>query len=261
MIPKELDELIQEYLTDGVITTKERMVLLKKAEKMGLDVDEVDLYIDAQQQKVDQQVDAAASKKRGKVCPFCNGPVPQLVDKCPHCGEFITPEASDELKEILEKLEDALVDFKSGRNIDRSKATVERYSRKAKTYYGNNPKIQKLLAEVEAETRESEQKAIEAEQRARSEAKSAARKETATSILKNIWTWVAIEAVTFTLAFLHYHNLADELLSNYNNAPVTPARHAIYDEYQSAGSMMYMCFILGAIVIGFTVYIALKKKK
>ena len=42
LIPEELDALIQEYLTDGVLTDKERAVILKKAEGMGLDRDEID---------------------------------------------------------------------------------------------------------------------------------------------------------------------------------------------------------------------------
>lgn len=41
---------IQEYLTDGVLTPKEREVILKKAEKMRLDRDEIDLYLDCNQQ-------------------------------------------------------------------------------------------------------------------------------------------------------------------------------------------------------------------
>ena len=31
LIPEELDALIKEYLTDGVLTDKERQVILKKA--------------------------------------------------------------------------------------------------------------------------------------------------------------------------------------------------------------------------------------
>lgn len=48
IVPEELSALIQEYLTDGVLTNKERQVILNKAEKMGLDRDEIDLYLDAQ---------------------------------------------------------------------------------------------------------------------------------------------------------------------------------------------------------------------
>ena len=152
LIPEELKALIQQYLTDGVLTDKERQVILNKAEKMGLDRDEIDLYLDAEVQKIDQQTDAAVRKQKGKTCPFCGGSVPQLTDKCPHCGENITPEASTELQEIFDNLEEALVDFKSGKDIAKSKATVERFMRKAKMYYGNNPKIQKLLEEVEMES-------------------------------------------------------------------------------------------------------------
>ena len=172
LIPEELQALIDQYLTDGVITDKERQVILKKAEGMGLDRDEIDLYLDAEVQKIDQATDAAVRKQKGKQCPYCGGSVPQLTDKCPHCSENITPEASQELQEILDKLEDSLVDFKSGKNFEESKAKVERYIRKAKMYYGNNPKIQKLLAEVETET-------VNAEKRA----KAAARNKTITSIL------------------------------------------------------------------------------
>ena len=155
LIPEELDQLIQEYLTDGVLTDKERSVILKKAEGMGLDRDEIDLYLDAQVQKIDQATDAAARRQKGKTCPYCGGSVPQLTDKCPHCGENITAQASEELQEIFDNLEEALVDLKSGKELNRSKATVERYARKAKMYYGSNPKVQKLLLEIENETIES----------------------------------------------------------------------------------------------------------
>ena len=151
MVPKELDELIKEYLTDGIITSKERQVLLKKAQQMGLDVDEIDLYIDAQQQKVDQAVETTKRNARGKTCPFCGAVIPLLADKCPECGKTITPEANKELEEIFDNLENALVEFKLGNDIGKNKANVERYVRKARTYYENNPKVQKLLAEIEEE--------------------------------------------------------------------------------------------------------------
>ena len=158
LFPQELNALIEEFLTDGILTDKERQVILKKAEKLGLDLDEVDLYLDAQQQKIEQASDAAVRMRKGKTCPYCNGSIPQFTDKCPHCNENITPAASQELQEILENLEEALVDLKAGKEIEKSKAVVERYARKAQLYYGSNPKIQKLLAEVEGETSVAEKR-------------------------------------------------------------------------------------------------------
>lgn len=149
--PKELTDLLEQYLTDGVMTAKERGVLWRKAEAMNVDKDEFDLYIDAEIQKIDQKADAIKRQSKGKLCPFCDASIPTLADKCPECGANITPSATKELEEIIEKLEDALVNFKSGNDIEKSKAEVERYVRKAKLYYENNNKVKKLLEEVESE--------------------------------------------------------------------------------------------------------------
>ena len=184
LIPEELQALINQYLTDGVLTDKERQVILKKAEGLGLDRDEMDLYLDAEVQKIDQATDAAARRQKSKACPYCGASVPQLADKCPECGQFITPEASKELEEILENLEDALVNMKSRKDFERSKATVERYARKARLYYSNHPKIKILLAEVDSEMKIAESKL-----------KATERKETLISVVKNKWVWAAMPIV------------------------------------------------------------------
>lgn len=183
--PKEFEDLLQEYLTDGIITEQERKVLLRKAEKLGLDVEEIDLYITAQEQKVEQATDAAVRKKKGQTCPYCGGSVPQLTDKCPHCGQHITVEASDELKEIIENLEEALVDFKSGKDFARSKANVEKYMRKAQLYFSSNPKVKTLIEQVKQESEIAEKKA-----------KSEARKKTLIGILTyNKWLTLSVGVV------------------------------------------------------------------
>lgn len=184
LIPEELEALIKEYLTDGALTNKERQVILKKATAMGLDRDEIDLYLDAQVQKIDQATNAAIRRQKGKQCPHCGDYVSQMTDKCPGCGQYITPEATKELEEILDKLEDALVSMKSWKEFDKNKAIVERYERKARMYYSNHPKIKALLAEVEEEKVKAETKF-----------KSIRRKETVTSIIKNKWVWSALAIV------------------------------------------------------------------
>ena len=153
-IPQELDDLIKEYLTDGIISAKERQVLLNKAQALGLNVDEVDLYIDAQQQKADQAVAAAVNKRRGKTCPYCGESIPELTDKCPYCGKNITPEASEELKRLIHDLQYYLERYIQ-RQRDGRKAEVESYIRKAKMYYGNNPKVQCLVEETEESIKET----------------------------------------------------------------------------------------------------------
>ena len=166
IVPEELDNLIQEYLTDGIISAKERQVLLNKAQTLGLNLDEVDLYIDAQQQKADQAVAAVMNQRKGNTCPYCGAPIPLLADKCPSCGQFITPESSKDLEEIFNHLEDALVKFKSCDNTAENQANVERYIRKAKMYYSNNPKIKLLLQEVENEIEDANEREEESKRKA-----------------------------------------------------------------------------------------------
>lgn len=165
-IPQELDDLIKEFLTDGIISPKERQVLLNKAQTLGLNLDEVDLYIDAQQQKADQTVATIMNQRKGNTCPYCGAPIPLLADKCPSCGQFITPESSKDLEEIFNHLEDALVKFKSCDNTAENQANVERYIRKAKMYYSNNPKIKLLLQEVENEIEDANEKEEESKRKA-----------------------------------------------------------------------------------------------
>lgn len=111
--PKELLDLVQEYLTDGVITAKERQVLINKAVSLGVDADEFDLYIDAQEQKLQNVAAEAAKQQKGRLCPFCQASLPLFADRCPECGGNITPEASKEVEELIDTLEKALVSFKA----------------------------------------------------------------------------------------------------------------------------------------------------
>lgn len=194
--PKELLDLVQEYLTDGVITAKERQVLINKAMTLGVDPNEFDLYIDAQEQKLQNAAAEAAKQQKGRMCPFCQASLPMFADKCPECGGNITPEASKEVEELINTLENALVSFKaaaenkkdtfnmnsneqalkslqdmknvfSGKGLAATKDTtnqdyatkkaeVERYIRKAKMYYNNNKTVNYLVAEVETAIADSE---------------------------------------------------------------------------------------------------------
>ena len=190
---KEFTDLVQEYLTDGFISPKEREVLLKKAVKLGIDVDEADLYIDAQQQKENIKIDQAIKKRQGRECPFCGGIINDLVDKCPHrgCEKTITPQASEELEQILEALEKALVGFKSdNKQGAKNKAIVERYSRKARLYYEHNPKVHSLLEQIDEEVKRTEEAkqlkekaAEEARRQKKIEAEKAKRKQTRSTII------------------------------------------------------------------------------
>lgn len=50
----DLDDLISQYQLRGPLNDRQRQALLSKAAKMGLDTEEVDLYLDVQQKKAEE---------------------------------------------------------------------------------------------------------------------------------------------------------------------------------------------------------------
>lgn len=191
--PKELEELLREYLSDGVITNAERQALINKAMLLGVDTNEFNLYITAREQKINQANEEAKSKLKGRECPHCGEGINDLSDKCPHCGKNITPQASEEVKDLINNLEDSLVKLKSGNHWEyrKNKAQVERLARQANTYYGSNPKIQHLLAEIKREVEAVEKSKIEAEKATEEAVKKAERAEKMQSIKDTVIDFVS----------------------------------------------------------------------
>lgn len=128
MYNEKLEALISAALADGVLTEKEKQVLFKKAEAMGIDLDEFEMVLDARlvelkkkEAREDQQYrlemekaksaqqSAPKSEKFGDVrkCPACGAMVESLMTKCPECGhEFINIEANSTTKKLMQKIDE-----------------------------------------------------------------------------------------------------------------------------------------------------------
>ena len=52
MYNEKLEELIDAALADGVLTEKEKQVLFKKAQEMGIDLDEFEMVLDSRLVKI-----------------------------------------------------------------------------------------------------------------------------------------------------------------------------------------------------------------
>lgn len=71
----EIEKLIDLALADGQITEKEKAIILRKAEKLGEDIDEVEMILEGKLSKLAQTKNKEQSEtKQG------------LIKKCPHCG-------------------------------------------------------------------------------------------------------------------------------------------------------------------------------
>lgn len=117
MFSKELEEVIEAALADGVITEKERAVLHKRAAAEGVDPDELDIVIDGRLAKIKKQEDwlrpvpppqAPHNNKHGVVrkCPNCGAQVGAGSVKCSECGyEFAGIEANSSVTKLSEQLQ------------------------------------------------------------------------------------------------------------------------------------------------------------
>ena len=107
MYSKELEELIENVLEDGVITDLERAVLRKRAEASGEDPDEVMIVIEGRLAKM-KKAAKPANEKRGNVvkCPNCGASVPAGATKCSECGYvFTNVEVNTTAKEFATELD------------------------------------------------------------------------------------------------------------------------------------------------------------
>ena len=110
MYSKELEELIDSVLADGVVTDQERTVLRKRALACGEDPDEVMIVVDGRLAKMKKGASPAipATEKRGNIvkCPNCGAPIEAGAVKCKECGYvFTNVKANNTAKEFAIMLE------------------------------------------------------------------------------------------------------------------------------------------------------------
>ena len=114
MYNEQLEQLIDAALTDGVLTEKEKQILFKKAQAMGVDLDEFEMVLDARLVKLKKDAEEKAkssapkSNKYGDVkkCPACGAIVPQLTGFCAECGyEFSNVGATLSSQTLADKIE------------------------------------------------------------------------------------------------------------------------------------------------------------
>jgi len=103
MIPIEIQNLVSLALKDGILTYKERQVIVKKAKKMRLDMQEVNSYINT---ALDNKM-KFIPKEDLKRCPTCGAQIPLISDECQYCGfEFgqgISYSKNNSASQIIQK--------------------------------------------------------------------------------------------------------------------------------------------------------------
>jgi hypothetical protein len=184
----EIDNLINLALADGEVTDKERAIILRKAESLGIDKDEVEMILEA---KLHQLKNKAVEPKKENVnkCPSCGEIIHGLSQVCSSCGyvlnkSTISGENSKSLNDSIHQLENLIIDVKStpkpsfgerlkiviltyisfglyliyrkfahkkGDSFENLVAKCEKESRSIKMYYGEDKKVHLLLDELNKE--------------------------------------------------------------------------------------------------------------
>jgi len=115
MYNEQLEKLIEMALMDGELTEKEKQILFKKAEGMGVDLDEFEMVMDARlyekqesmKEATQTTTSAPKSDKFGDVkkCPACGAMAESFKTKCPDCGhEFSNVGANASIEKLFEML-------------------------------------------------------------------------------------------------------------------------------------------------------------
>ena len=101
---QEVIKLIEMALADGQVTEKEREIILRKAEKIGLDIDEVEMYLEGKISDNSNKPTITYKSNRESVlikCPECGAILKSFTTNCLECGhEFRNSKSSNLINEL-----------------------------------------------------------------------------------------------------------------------------------------------------------------
>ena len=115
MFSQELENLIQASLEDGILEDYEKAALVKRAQNEGVDLAELEIYINSLLQKRARELENEKKAERkqyekekkeafGRTCPNCGKQVPPLTLKC-ECGyEFTKGKTVSSVQMFFEKI-------------------------------------------------------------------------------------------------------------------------------------------------------------
>lgn len=126
MFSKELENLINASLEDGVLEEYEKAAIVKRAQAEGVDLTELEIYINSilqrrkrelNEKKEEEYKELERQKQNeiGKVCPKCGKQVPPLTLVC-DCG-FEFTQAKQSSSNLLQEKIDAI--YKTYRHSDK----------------------------------------------------------------------------------------------------------------------------------------------
>ena len=120
MYGEQMESLISAALADGVLTEKERQVLMNKAQSLGIPLDEFEIVLNA---RVLERNKTLKSDKYGYVrkCPMCGAVVDAYQMICPECGLIFSGVGPNK---FVEKFSTELQKIKNSQLDQRGKSSI-----------------------------------------------------------------------------------------------------------------------------------------
>ena len=153
MFSPELEKLIEITLADGVLTDQEKSVLIKKANEEGVDIDQLDVYIQyLLQQRKEEEIKKAEAKKANetmgnvKKCPMCGAAyvMGSLVCECGHIFE-VTVQSNAYVK-FTEEVQKKVSAIKSPDQLDPLRAFGQQFAKSFATSSSEIVSIQHFIS-------------------------------------------------------------------------------------------------------------------
>ena len=263
MFSKELENLIQATIADGKLTEKEKAALVKRAQNEGVDLDELEIYIDSLMQQraqesyvqIEKETVSHEKLRKGNVCPHCNTPIPPMTKICPECGRAVNANETSgdkELHEMVNKIGIALIKMKSSddnESFKKAKAECEVLIKQADLFYGTDKKIQMLLVELKDEIKLAQNKIATLE-----------RKRGLIKVLTSGVFWIIMEVIVCFSLYSYFSKSQEAAYEAYQDAEGR-SRTSEWNAVENAETNMVLSVLFGIVAVGGTAYITIKKKK
>jgi len=133
MYNEQLENLISAALADGELTEKEKQILFKRAQSMGVDLDEFEMVLDsrlAQMEKANKLGNVTSAPKSDKFgdvrkCPSCGAILQSFQTGCPECGyEFKNIASVQSAQRLFEQLQS--VELRKSEKLSRHEIEKQR---------------------------------------------------------------------------------------------------------------------------------------
>lgn len=107
----DLEKLFCIAKEGGELSTKQKEIILRKAEKLGEDVDEVEMLLESIRPNQVIKEPAKVPEKRVK-CPNCGAIISETSFKCPECGYVLQDEnkASEDARMMINSFQEQLIE-------------------------------------------------------------------------------------------------------------------------------------------------------